>query len=108
MPLPRLKNPFSGFIGFIRTHGVAGLAIGFALGQAASNLVTSFVTTIVNPVIGIITGGPLGDLASSSLKVGNSNIMYGQFLSVLINVALILLVVYIAAKVLRLEKTEKS
>jgi len=94
-----------GFIGFIRNHGVAGLAIGFALGQAASNLVTSFVTSIVNPAASLLTAGSLTNLASSTVVVGKATIAYGQFLSVTINTAIVLIVIYTVTKLLRLEKT---
>jgi large conductance mechanosensitive channel len=97
-----------GFLKFVRDHGVAGLAIGFALGQAASNLVTSFVNSIVNPAVGLLTGGTINNLASSSVMVGNASIAYGQFLSVVINTAIILFVVYAAAKILRLEQAKKD
>jgi large conductance mechanosensitive channel len=95
-----------GFIDFIRTQGVVGLAVGFILGKAVSDVVASIVTDLVNPIIGIVLGR-FGDLTALSLHVLSANITYGKFISILINFAIISLVVYFGVKKLGLDKLDK-
>ena len=39
-----------GFMDFIRTQGVVGLAVGFILGGAVSKVVAALVTDVINPL----------------------------------------------------------
>lgn len=96
-----------GFLEFIREKGVVGLAVGFILGGAVSKLVASFVTDIINPVLGIILGMTKG-LETTYLKIGPAKIMYGHFVSGLIDFMIIAFVVYFGVKVLRLDKPDKK
>lgn len=96
-----------GFIQFIREQGVIGLAIGFILGGAVTKVVTSLVEDIINPVIGLIGGGTEG-LAEAAIVVGDAQIRYGQFISVLINFLIISAVVYYVFKGLGLDRIDKK
>jgi len=96
-----------GFINFIRERGVMGLAIGFLLGGAVSKVVTSLVTDIINPFVGLLLGA-VGGLKSAYIKIGPAKIMWGSFLSTLIDFTIIALVVYMGVKILRLDKPEKK
>ena len=96
-----------GFMDFIRAQGVVGLAVGFILGGAVSKVVASLVTDIINPIVGGVLGSAQG-LASASLKVGPVQIMWGSFVSVLIDFLIIAVVVYFGVKGLRLEKLDKK
>ncbi len=95
----------SGFIKFLREQGVVGLAIGFLLGGAVSKLVAAFVTDIINPIIGMIIGRT-EKLASASFHLGGSEIMWGHFITVLIDFLIVALVVYYGFKKLKLEKLD--
>jgi large conductance mechanosensitive channel len=95
-----------GFLEFIRTQGVVGLAVGFILGGSVSNVVKSLVNDIINPVLGIVLGAT-GDLTEKSLTVGSANIMYGNFINTTINFIVIALVVYFGVKKLGLDKLDK-
>ena len=95
-----------GFIEFIRTQGVVGLAVGFVLGKAISDVVGSIVTDLINPIIGIVLG-KLGNLTALSLHVLSANITYGKFISMVINFAIIAFVVYFGVKKLKLDKLDK-
>ncbi|MDA1338058.1 MAG: MscL family protein [bacterium] len=95
-----------GFLEFVRTQGVVGLAVGFILGGSVSNVVKSLVNDIINPVLGIILGAT-GDLTEKSLTVGSANIMYGNFLNTTIDFIVIALVVYFGVKKLGLDKLDK-
>lgn len=92
-----------GFVQFIRDQGVVGLAVGFILGGAISKLVTSLVIDLVNPIVGLALG-QLKGLQDFSLKIGSAKILWGDFISDLIDFIIIALVVYFGVKLLRLEK----
>ena len=96
-----------GFMNFVREQGVVGLAVGFILGGAISKVVSSLVTDIINPILGIILG-PAGDLSEYSIKVGKASIMYGNFIAVAVDFAVIALVVYFGVKKLGLDKLDKK
>lgn len=96
-----------GFIEFIKKQGVIGLAIGFILGAAVTNVVTSLIIDIVNPVLGIILGLTKG-LETAVLKIGPIKILYGHFISVLINFFVIASVVYGLIKIFKLDSVDKK
>lgn len=96
-----------GFIEFIREKGVVGLAVGFILGGSISKLVTSLVNDVVNPVIGLLLGFTKG-LQFASFKVGSAAILWGHFISTLIDFIIVAFVVYFGVKIFRLDKLEKG
>ncbi len=93
---------FKGFIEFIRTQGVVGLAVGFILGKAVSDVVASIVNDIINPFIGIFLRN-IGDLSTLSFTLFDSTFSYGKFLSIFINFAIVSCVVYFGVKKLKLD-----
>lgn len=95
-----------GFVDFIREQGVIGLAVGFILGGAVSKVVASLVEDIINPVLGIILGA--ADLSSMSLKMGPAEIMFGSFVSVVIDFLVIAAVVYFGVKGMGLDTLDKK
>jgi len=101
----KMRKVATGFIEFIRKQGVVGLAVGFVLGGSVSKLVTALVNDIINPLIGILLGRAK-DLASYSIKIGGTELMWGDFASQLIDFVTIALVVYGAFKILQLDKLD--
>lgn len=93
------------FIAFIREQGVIGLAIGFILGGAVSTVVASLVNDIINPLLGLILGSVSG-LKTASFGILGAQIMWGSFVSVLINFIVIAAVVYYGFKGLGLDKLD--
>jgi len=97
-----------GFMQFIREQGVVGLATGFILGGAVSKVVTALVTDVINPLVGVLLGSTEG-LRSSSIKLGETNaILWGDFVSVLVDFLIIAAVVYFGFKGLGLDKLDKK
>lgn len=96
-----------GFIEFIRTQGVVGLAVGFILGGALSQLVQALVTDLVNPVVSVALG-KAENFASSTASIGGVTLQYGHFISVLVNFLVIAAVVYFVVKGLGLDKLDKK
>jgi len=96
-----------GFMDFIRTQGVVGLAVGFILGGAVSKVVSSIVNDLINPILGIILGAA-GDLRTAHIVVAGSKIMWGNFVATTIDFVVIAAVVYFGVKKLGLDKIDKK
>lgn len=96
-----------GFLEFIREQGVVGLAVGFILGGAVAKLVASLVSDIINPILGIVLGATKG-LDNAYVSFGSAKVLYGHFLSTLIDFLVIALVVYFGIKWLKLDKLDKK
>ena len=97
----------SEFIDFIRKQGVIGLAVGFILGGAVSKIVAALVEDIINPILGVMLGRA-GTLAPAALTFGPVEILWGHFITVLIDFLVIALVVFYGVKVLHLDKLDKK
>ncbi|OHB24816.1 MAG: hypothetical protein A2542_03005 [Parcubacteria group bacterium RIFOXYD2_FULL_52_8] len=91
----------SGFIAFIREQGVVGLAIAFILGGAIQKVISSLVADLVQPAVGLIFGSTSG---LASLHVGS--LMYGRFLSNVIDFVIIAGIVYLLFKRFGLERLD--
>lgn len=97
----------SEFINFIRKQGVVGLAVGFILGGAVSKIVAALVEDIINPILGVALGRA-GTLATAALTFGPVEILWGHFITVLIDFLVIALVIFYGVKVLHLDKLDKK
>jgi large conductance mechanosensitive channel len=96
-----------GFINFIRSQGVIGLAVGFIMGGSITKLITSFVTDIINPVVGLLIGS-IGDLKNVYLQVGPTRILFGDFFSSLIDFLIITFIVYFMVKLFGVNNKKDS
>ena len=95
----------AGFVEFIRKQGVVGLAIAFILGGAVSKVVGSLVGDIINPIIGVLLGGE-SSLAEMTIQAGDVTIGLGQFVTTVIDFAIIAAVVYFIFKGLKLDRLD--
>lgn len=95
-----------GFIEFLRSQGVVGLAVGFIMGGSVTKLITAFVTDIINPIVGIFLGA--ANLENSYFQIAHAKIMWGSFISSLIDFTIITFIVYFIVKVLGVEKIDKK
>lgn len=96
-----------GFLSFIREQGVMGLAVGFILGGAVSKVVSSIVTDIINPLIGLALGA-VGDFEKAYFSIGSAHILWGSFVSTIVDFLIIALVVYFGVKLLKLDRLDKK
>ncbi len=107
------RSQLKGFMDFIRTQGVVGLAVGLVLGGAVSVLVTSLVNNVVMPPIGLLLGSADG-LKGLSWTIGTTSngtpavLHYGVFLNDLINFIVIAFVIYMVISLLKLDKFDKK
>jgi len=96
-----------GFLEFIRSQGVVGLAVGFLLGGAVSKFVTALVTDIINPLLAPILGAA-GNFRDATLYIGPVHLLYGDFIAQLIDFAVIAAIVYFVVHGLGLDKIDKK
>ena len=101
----------SGFVDFIRTQGVIGLAIGLVIGTQVKSLVDQFLRSFVDPLLGLFIGGGQG-LGAKTLyiQVGSRSALFGwgAFLYALIDFITIAAVIFFTFKWLRLDKLDKK
>jgi len=105
------QQHFGGFLEFVRSQGVVGLAIGFIIGTQAKVLVDQMSASFINPLLGLFIGG--GDNLSAekfSLTFSNNTAVFswGQFVFVLINFIITAAIIYFTFKWLRLDKLDKK
>lgn len=105
------KKPMSGFIDFIRTQGVVGLAVGLAIGVAAGDTVSKLVEGFINPVIQFIVGSQ--DALNSAvwhveLWGRSADFAWGAFVSSAITLLATALVIYLLVNVMRLDRLDKK
>lgn len=107
------ESQLKGFVDFIRTQGVIGLAVGLVLGGAVGTLVKSLIDNIVMPPLGLLLGSAEG-IKGLSMVIGENAAgdpavwKYGIFLNDFINFLVIALVIYLLIKVLKLDRLDKA
>jgi len=93
-----MKQFIQEFKDFAFRGNVLDLAIGVVIGSAFTGIVTSLVENIINPVVGALTGGT--DLAGLSLTIAGVELMYGAFISSIIDFLIIALVIFVFIKLI--------
>lgn len=106
-----VKGHGSGFVDFIRTQGVIGLAVGLAIGAAAGDTVKKLVEGFINPVVQFIVGSQAA-LANASWTFEafgrQADFKWGAFVSSLITLLATALVIYLIIHGLKLDKLDKK
>ena len=95
----------NGFIKFIRSQGVVGLAVGVIMGSSITKLITALINDFINPLVGLLISRA-GDLKANYIAIGNAKIMWGDFVTNLIDFLTIAFVVYFGVKILKLDKLD--
>jgi len=91
------KKTFVGeFKEFISKGNVVDMAVGVVVGGAFTSIVNSLVNDIIMPVIGIILGGL--DFSALSIKVGEAEIKYGNFIQAIIYFLLVAFALFCVVK----------
>lgn len=105
------NNPVSGFIDFVRSQGVVGLAVGLAIGTAAGDTVRKIVEGFINPLVQFIVGSS-DRLSTATWHVElfgrNADFAWGAALSSLITLIATALVIYWLVNVFKLDKLDKK
>jgi len=101
----------SGFVEFIRTQGVVGLAIGLAIGTAAGDTVRKLVEGFITPLVQFIVGSRDGlETATwhTELFGRTADFKWGAFVSSAIALLATALVIYWVIHVLKLDRLDKK
>lgn len=81
---------------FISRGNVLDLAVAVVMGTAFSAIVNSFVNDVVMPIVGVVLGGL--DFTSLAITVGESQILYGNFIQAIINFLIIAVSMFFVVK----------
>lgn len=100
-----MKKLFTEFKEFISKGNVIDMAVGVVIGGAFSKIVTSLVNDIIMPLIGIIIGGL--DFTSLSIKIKDSEILYGSFIQNIVDFLIIATCIFTVIKIINKFKKQK-
>ncbi len=106
-----VKGHVDGFLNFIRTQGVIGLAVGLAIGTAAGDTVKKIVEGFINPIVQFIVGTE-SKLSTSVWHVElfgrSADFAWGAALSSAITLVATALVIYWIVYIFKLDKLDKK
>ena len=92
---------------FISRGNVMDLAVGVIIGGAFQAIVTSLVNDLITPLISIATKNV--NFADLSVKIGEAELTYGNFISAIINFFIIALVIFFMVKAMnKLDEKNKA
>ena len=101
-----MKKILKEFKEFISKGNVIDVAVGVIIGSAFSKIVTSLVNDIIMPLIGVIIGGL--DFTSLSIKVKDSEILYGSFIQNIVDFLIIAACIFTVVKLMNKFKKPKK
>ena len=110
VPTKVVRGSLAGFMEFVRTQGVVGLAVGLAIGTQATDLVKNIVGSIITPLVDLMLGkGGLNGL-SWTVRAGShvSTFRFGTLIDAVIRFLAVAFVVYLVVKGLKLDKLDKK
>ncbi|HRW49853.1 MAG TPA: large-conductance mechanosensitive channel protein MscL, partial [Caldilinea sp.] len=84
------------FKNFISRGNVLDLAVAVVMGTAFSAIVNSFVNDVIMPIVGVLLGGL--DFTGLAITVGESQILYGNFIQAIINFLIIAISMFFVVK----------
>ena len=94
-----MKKILNEFKEFAIKGNMFDMAIGMIIGSAFTGLVKSLVDTLINPLIAIVTGGTT-DFSGYVFTVNGVDVLYGQFITGLINFLITAFVVFLMVKMM--------
>lgn len=94
-----MKNAWSEFKAFAMGGNMLDLALGFLIGAAFASLVESLAKNILMQLVAAIAGKP--DFSKFSVKVHDTQIWYGAFLTDLINFLILAAVLFGIVKLVK-------
>jgi len=90
-----MKKTFTEFKEFALKSNIIALAIGIIIGGALQSVVASLTNNILSPILGIFVGNNFDRLV---LNVFGATIMYGAFITNLINFLIMAVIVFLMIK----------
>jgi len=105
----RLQQHVHGFANFLREYSVVGLAVGFVAGSQVAAVVKQLLASFFTPAFLLLFGK---DLNTASVRVhwhGRSAVVnWGASVYAIIDFIFILLIVYVAIKLFKLDRFQKK
>ena len=108
------QSQIQGFMHFVRTQGVVGLAVGLAIGTQVGTTVGKLVDGFINPIVSFIVGDNKG-LTNASWHVIKSahggrtlTFKWGEIVSSVITLLAVAAVIYYVVHGLKLDKLDKE
>lgn len=100
-----VREQVGGFSKFLQQYAVIGLALGFIVGAPANDVVKQFVSTFFNPLVAILFGQDLSS-RTATFHHGTTPVLvpWGGFVFALINFLFVLVSIYLAVKILKLDR----
>lgn len=101
----------NGFVEFIRTQGVMGLAIGLAIGTAAGDTVKKLVEGFITPIVQLLVGSQQGlEAATWHVEIAgrSGDFKWGAFISSAITLMATALVIYLIIHAAKLDRLDKG
>lgn len=101
----------SGFVDFIRTQGVVGLAVGLAIGTAAGATVKTLVEGFITPIVQFIVGSREGleaNIWHVELWGRTADFKWGAFVSSAITLIATAFVIYLIIHLAKLDRIDKK
>lgn len=92
------KGTLKEFKEFALKGNIIDMAIGVVIGGAFQRIVNSLVNDIIMPAISILTGKV--DFSDMVLKIGNTSIKYGNFITTIVDFLIIAFSIFLAIKYL--------
>ncbi len=105
-PIKKAEEKLGGFFEFIRQQGVIGLAVGIILGNSVRDVVNALIADFISPMIGLMLGFA-GNLKDAQVHIGPVSILWGHFVSVVIDFAIVAAVIYFVVKGFKFDKFDK-
>lgn len=106
-----MSKQLKGFMYFVRTHGVVGLAVGLAIGTQVGATVTDIVKGFIDPIVGFIVGNQEGLRAATwHIEAGNRkmDLGWGLVFSSIITLLVVSAVIYFVVSGLKLDTVDKT
>ena len=87
---------FKEFKAFALKGNLIEIAVGLILALAFAAVVMSFTEDIIAPIIAAIVGQP--DFRELTIEIGDAEIRYGSFITVLVNFLIVAFVLFLIVK----------
>lgn len=106
----RAGSAVGGFLEFVRTQGVVGLAVGLAIGTQATLLVKAIVDSVVAPLVDLIVGEGGLDGLTWYVQIGERSALFdfGTLINALIVFLAVAFVIYFVVMGLKLDRLDKK
>jgi len=105
----KVQRHVHGFAEFLREYSVVGLAVGFVAGSQVAVVIKQLLASFLTPVFQLYLGKDLNQFMFRAHFHGRSAIVgWGAFLYSLINFIFILIVIYAAIKLFKLDRFQKK